>query len=316
MGFAYLVITPDRKYLVAYSIDGQRFLDEQVPGQDWEPVTMHWHQGSPEAKVRELTRGLKVAADSGLPGARHCGTEIVDLHYPLTDLDLKRSRWVGRASNGILSRVARDIGPGMTEREIGARILYEYALAGMTVDVLIVGADERISHYRHVLPTENVLRRYALLHPGARRWGLHANVTRLVHFGQPPDRITRAVEAATGIAGHVATMLAPGVRFAEVLDEQKRLYEAYGYPDEWNYHFQGGITGYVLADAARSLNPEARVAQRQAFDYFVTITGAKSEELFLLTEDGLEVASWDESWPSRTVRTLRGEVTVPDMMVR
>ena len=48
MGFGYLVITRNHKWLVSYSMDGQRFIDEQVAGQGYELVTRYWHQGSPE----------------------------------------------------------------------------------------------------------------------------------------------------------------------------------------------------------------------------------------------------------------------------
>jgi antitoxin VapB len=204
----------------------------------------------------------------------------------------------------------------MSERDIATRLLYEYALSEMTIDVLIVGTDERIARFRHPLPTGNRLKRYALLHPAARRWGLHANVTRLVHIGRPPEEVRRAASAAQIIAATAAVMLRPGVRFADILVEQKRLYASLGYTEEWRNHFQGGITGYALADAARSLQPEARAVSGQAYDYFVTITGAKAEELFLLTEAGVEVASAGAGWPLRQVETAGGVVAYPDILIR
>jgi Xaa-Pro dipeptidase len=316
MGFGYLVITRDRKWLVSHSMDGQRFIDEQVRGQGYELVTAFWHQASPEQKVLHLTRGMGVGADFALEGARLYGPELVDLHYPLTDLDLERCRWIGRTAHQILTKVAHDLEPGVTEQETAARLLYEYALAGMTIDVLIIGFDERIRRYRHPMPTGNGLQRYALLHPAARRWGLHANVTRLLHFGEPPSDIRRTMDGVATIGGHVAKMLAPGVLFADILTEQIRLYRELGYSGEWIYHFQGGITGYTLADPTRCKDPEARVVERQAYDYFITITGAKFEELTLLTEDGPEIASLGPGWPTRTVHTPNGDVDVPDTLIR
>jgi len=240
----------------------------------------------------------------------------VDLHYPFSDLELRRCRWIGQASNAILARVANDLKPGLSEREIAARLLDECAHEDLTLDVLIVGADERVSRYQHPPPTENRLKRYALLHPAARRWGLHANVTRLLHFGEPPEDIRRAASVAQTVAANVATMLRPGARFADILVEQKRIYAALGYAEEWRNHFQGGITGYTLADPTRSLQPEARAVSDQAYDYFVTITGAKAEELFLLTDGGVEVASAGPRWPLRRIETARGAVEYPDMLVR
>jgi antitoxin VapB len=316
LGFAYVVITKNKKWLVSYSMDGQRFIDEQATDQGYELVTLYWHEGSPEDKVLELTQGMSVGADFPLPGSRQYGAEIVDLHYPLTDLDIARCRWIGKTCDHILTEVAQDLQPGVSEREIAARLLHEYALEGMTIDVLIVGFDERIRNYRHPMPTDNVLQRYALLHPAARRWGLHANITRLVHFGQPPTEIVRAIGGVSTIGAHVAAMIAPGVRFADILAQEKRLYRQLDYTDEWHYHFQGGITGYTLADPARCLDPAARVVERQTYDYFITITGAKFEELTLLTEDGVEIASLGPSWPTQQVRTPNGDIVVPDVFVR
>lgn len=316
MGFGIVVLTQDQKWLVSHSMDGQRFIEEQVAGQDYELVTSYWHQGSPEQKALNLTRGMKIGADFALQGARQYGPELVDLHYPLTDLDLARCRWLGRTTNRILTQVAHYLAPGVTEQEVAARLLYEYALEGLTLDVLIVGFDDRIRRYRHPLPTGNALQRYALLHPAARRWGLHANVTRLVHWGQPPSDIQRAIDGVAAIGGHVAKMLAPGVAFADVLTEQIRLYRQLGYSGEWMYHFQGGITGYTLADPTRCQDSEARIVEGQAFDYFITITGAKFEEFMLLTQDGIEFASLGPGWPTRTVQTPNGEIAVPDVLIR
>ncbi|GAB4531741.1 MAG: M24 family metallopeptidase [Anaerolineae bacterium] len=318
MGEGFAVITRDRKWLVAHHMDGRRFIEEQAPDQGYELVTLYWHQGSPVDRVAELTRGKRVGADFPLPGAQHFTSELVDLHYPFTDLDLKRLRWVGRTSNQIITQIAHELEPGMAENEVAARLAYEYTRRGMLLDALMVGADERITRYRHPLASDKPIQRYAFLHPAARRWGLHANVTRLVHFGQPPEAIRAAHHAVTTVGAHVARMLAPGVRFADILAEEKRLYDELGYPDEWNYHFLGGISGYTLVDPTRCLNPEARVVERQSYGYFITITGAKFEELMILTEEGVELASLppDAEWPTRVASTPYGDIAVPEILVR
>jgi antitoxin VapB len=316
MGAALAVVARDAKWLISYPMDSRRILEEDAPGQGFEPIVIPWHQGSLAAEAGKRTRGLRAGADFALPGVRQCGSEITGLHYPFTALDTERCRWVGQASARILARVAAGLGPGMTEREAAARLLYEYTLAGMTIDVLLVGFDGRIGQYRHPVPTGRALERYALLHPAARRWGLHANVTRLVHFGSPPAATQKAIDAVVEIAARIVGRIEPGVRFADILNEQKQHYRELGYPDEWNQHFQGGITGYTLADPTCCLHPELRICDGQAFDYFVTITGAKSEELVLLTGGRAEVASLDSQWPLRSVETRRGVVRMPDVWIQ
>lgn len=316
MGVGYIIITPKHKWLVSYSMDGQRLMDEQVPQGDFELVTLNWYQGSPIDRILDLTKGMKVAADFTLPAARYLSSEITDLHYPFTDLEIDRYRWVSNETNRIITKVALDLKPGVSEQEIAARFLYEYTLADMKVDVLIVGFDERISRYRHPMPGGNCLERYALLHPAVKRWGLHANVSRLVHFGSPDPEIQKAIDGVAKIGANVFSKLVPGVRFSEILAEEKRLYNELGFGDEWKYHFQGGITGYTLADPTRCFDGESRVVEGQAYDYFITITGAKFEELTLLTEDGPEIASLGGGWPTRTINTARGDVDVPDVLIR
>ncbi|MCC6389338.1 MAG: M24 family metallopeptidase [Bryobacterales bacterium] len=314
-GAALAVVTRREKWLLAYSMDGQRILDEETPGQGFEPIILRWYQGSLCDEVLRRTRGLRLAADFELAGARRFGPEIIDLHYPLTDLEIERCRWAGKACSQLMAQVARELQLGMTEREIAARLLHEYALAGITVDVLLVGADERIRLYRHTLPTERPFLKYLLLHAAGRRWGLHANLTRLVHIGQPPAGVRRAIDAAASVAGNVFAMLEPGRPFADILEGQKRLYETLGYASEWTNHFQGGITGYTPVDTTRCLDPNARLVDRQAYDYFITITGAKCEELTLLHDGRAEMPSLDGGWPTRAVDTERGPVQLPDVWI-
>ncbi len=49
-GFAYVILTKDHKWLVSHSMDGKRFVQEHVPDQGYELVTLYWHEGSPETE--------------------------------------------------------------------------------------------------------------------------------------------------------------------------------------------------------------------------------------------------------------------------
>lgn len=68
--------------------------------------------------------------------------------------------------------------------------------------------------------------------------------------------------------------------------------------------------------AARLLYECARAVERQAYDYFITITGAKYEECVLLTEDEPEAISIGDGWPTRALETPRGETEVADVLIR
>jgi Xaa-Pro dipeptidase len=309
-GFALLVVTRDSLHLVAQTMDGQRILDEEMQGIPVETAFLRWHDVSREDKALAIAGAGKVVADMPMRGAGALPAEIAKLHYPLTEGEMERCRSIGAASEVIIAGVADAIRPGMTEREVEAMFLGEYARAGMA-------SDERIAKYRHPAPTRKKIERLVLLHPAVRSGGLHANVTRMVWFGdRVPDDTARRYQAACRIAAAAIALSTPGRTFASILEAQKALYRELGFGEEWHNHFQGGITGYLLADPTLCMDPAATVSPNQAFDWFITITGVKVEELSLTGAKGPEVPSVSGKWPSTSYTYEGRTVALPDILLR
>jgi Xaa-Pro aminopeptidase len=314
LGFGTLVITRDKAYLVAHSMDAQRLFAEQVAGQDYELVVMRWYEGDVRQKALELA-GKKVAADTDFPGTLNVYDDLVDLHYPMTDLEMERVRWLAAETDRLYTRFAETVKPGETEQEIAARFHAAHLAAGMQVDVLIVGSDERCFQYRHPIPTEKKLERYLMLHTAARRWGLHCNLTRFIHFGPPSTQIRKVYDAAAAVEARVFQLLEPGLPFADILKAQKAWYVEQGFPEEWRNHFQGGPTGYIIVDGGRCLTDKV-VQVNQPYEWFITVTGTKMGELSLMTANGLEISSYlSSTWPGMTIQTEKSSISVPDLLV-
>jgi Xaa-Pro aminopeptidase len=108
VGVGHIVITQDKHYLVSYYMDSDRLLEDQVPGQGYEQVTLFWHEGDERLRARDLA-GARVGADTHVAGATFAGEAIMDLQWPLNELEVERSRWLGRAVGEILERVFREI---------------------------------------------------------------------------------------------------------------------------------------------------------------------------------------------------------------
>ena len=314
VGSGHLGIPPTRQYLVAHTMDARRLFEEQIPGQEYQLMEQRWHQGDPRRKALELA-GTQVASDTHLAGAQERSAQIACLHFPLSQLEIVRITWLARMTGCLLEELAGWVAPGMSEGHVAREMQVGFARVGIDLDVLIVGSDERIFQYRHPLPTDKRIESYVLLHPAARRWGLHANVSRSLHFGPPPERLQRAYQAIAVIEARILSMLQPGVSFADILAHQKAWYAEFGYPNEWEYHFQGGPTGYLVVDLTRD-QTQTSVEINQSFDWFVTVSGAKVEELSLLTADGVEIASLGPDWPTLEVQTTHGKRQVPDLMVK
>lgn len=313
-GFGILVITMRRAFLVAQLMDGPRLMDEELAGIDVEPVILRWCEEEKGDKARSLAGPGRIASDIPLAGTELMQKEIALLHYPLLPNEIERCRALGKKTEEIIAHVAASIRPGVREREIEAMFTCEYAREGMSCDVLLIGGDERIARYRHPLPTEKKVEKLVLLHPAARKWGLHANVTRMVSIGEPSDEIARTYDAANRVLAAAVSLSVPGQSFAGILERQKQAYRETGFPEEWRNHYQGGITGYVLADATLCNDPKATVTHDQAFDWFVTITGVKAEELVISTENGPEVISTCGKWPLREYSREGFTVKLPEIL--
>lgn len=313
-GVGHIVITKDHQYLVSMYMDSDRLTDDQLPGQGYELVTMYWYEGDEKNKAKSMA-GKRVGADTQIPGTENINYDLINMQWPLTNLELERYRWLGQQQSDVLEKILNAVQPGMSEIEILKQMEIEFIKRGIKLDVPICGSDERISKYRHILATDKKLEKYLLLGPVISRWGLHSLCSRSVHFGQPPSEIEKAFLAAATIEGRLFSELREGLKFSKIFELQKKWYADVGYPDGWNYHFQGGPTGYVIIDCGKNQTDET-VCAPQPFSWFTTIKGAKVEELAILTKEGLEIASLGKNWPVIEVDTDKGKYPVPGMLIR
>lgn len=313
VGVGHLLITPNKKFLLAYTMDGERILNEEIPGQGYELVTVRWYEDEPRLKAVSLA-GKRIAADTAIPDTEDCSLELSRMHSPLDSIELLRYRWLGYQTGVALEETAQWVQPGMTEQEVACQITINLVSRGMDVDVLLVGSDDRMEHVRHVIPSPKKIEQYILFNPTSRRWGLHANISRCVSFGRPKEVLEKRFRAAMEIEAKILEALTPGLSFAQLLQSQKNWYAELGYPDEWRNHFQGGTTGYVISDANLGLTEE-RVMDCQAFDYFVTLPGVMVEELVIL-DNQPEIASLGREWPSTTYSCRDREISLPIMWIK
>lgn len=316
-GFEYLVITKDKTYCIAHVMDGPRVFDDELQGLEIEPVFLKWYEQSWSEKAAQLTGGLRTISDVPVEGADVNPAEIYKLHYPLTGQEIEKCRWIGNKTEEIIRKVADEVKPGMTEHEIEAMFLYEYGKYNMTPEVLLVGSDERIPKYRHPNPSDKKVEKLVLLHPAVKKWGLHANVTRMMYFGDKlPEDIMKKYEAVNMLQAQAISMCIPGEKFHRILDVRKQLLNEWGYGDEWEKHFPGGITGYLLCDASVCGKPDTEVVLNQAYDWFITITGVKVEELSINTAKGREVVSATGKWPMKDY-SYNGQVfKLPEILLK
>ena len=314
-GFSLLMFAGGRKHLVSLVADGPRVMEEELEGLGYEPEFLHWYAEAPAVRAMALAGGGRVLSDLPLPGADCRPDCFTALQTPLTPKERERCRILGRMTDEVLAEAAGRIRPGMTELQVQGLLAGLYAERDIALDVLLIGSDARIGAYRHCLPSPKTIESVVLLSPAIRKWGLHANVARMVCFGSVPAQTRQRFEAVTAIEAEVLSLVRPGMRFRDILERQKALYAAMGWPEEWRLHYQGGTTGYHVSDPTLCQRADAVLVENQVYDWFITITGAKAEELSLHADGRLEVPSVTGAWPTRA--WTRNGVTrlLPELLV-
>ncbi len=315
-GFGVIVVTPSKVFMVAQIMDGSRIMDEEMSQLDAEYIPLKWYEESRVERAVALA-GENPVSDIVANGCDCHINDIYNLHFPLTEAEIDKLTSLGRATDEILTRVANEIKPGMVDYEVEAMLLYEFGLRNIQCDVLLIGTDDRIFKYRHPNPAGAKVDKYVFLAPAVRKWGLHCNVTRSIYFGDTlPEKIQKAYDAVCNIEAHCMSRCVPGTRWSDILSDQKMLLKAYGYEDEWERHYPGGRTGYFVSQADLSLNTENLIVSNEAYDWFITVTGAKVEELGLNHNGNFKLLSNTGLWPSKQFHANNLTLQLPYVMMK
>ena len=297
---AGLLVTREKATVVCNSIEHPRLRDEdRLEELGFGFHVSPWYHGAP--RFDDLVHGLRWASDWPLPDAPDLSAEITRLRYRLTPEEMERYRWVGQHSGQALERAARAARPGMSEVQIAGLIAAQALDVGITPTLLLVGADERIYRYRHPIPTEKQLERYAMLVICGRRWGLVASATRFVHFGPLPDELKRKQEACATLDVVYNASTTPGRRVSDIFQAATQAYAEAGYPGEWQKHNQGGAAGYLSRDYEGTPTCDEVVVADQAFAWNPSITGIKSEDTMIVHQAGCEFITVTGEWPAQLV---------------
>ena len=164
------------------------------------------------------------------------------------------------------------------------------------------------------MPSDSDVNKYLMLHSAARKWGLHTPITRLYSFGKPEEKFLTAYKAVANIQARVFEMTKPGIRYSEILNQIKNAYEENGFGNEWQKHYQGGPTGYIIVDAHRLLS-DKKICSYTPFEWFSTVPGSKIAELTLLGEEKPEMVSNKEPWPQLAVQLEKHQMSMPGIFV-
>ncbi len=313
-GVSTVVVTADKKFLVTNNIEAGRMAAEEVEGQGFEVRETPWHEDRRFEIIRELVGNGKIGTDWPFPGAEMVDDEISPLRYSLTPEEVDRYKQVGKLTGLAVERACRQVRPGRTEHEIASLLARNLLASGVLPAVILVAVDKRIQLYRHPIPTDRKLRKYAMLVACGRKWGLIASATRLVSLGGVPRELARKHDACTRIDAGLISRTKEGRSVSWLLSRAIEDYAATGYPDQWMFHHQGGATGYQTRDFLATPSCRESVRPNQAFAWNPSIAGTKSEDTIVCTQGGALIVTQTRAWPTITHEVEGVKVQRPDIL--
>jgi Xaa-Pro aminopeptidase len=308
MGATSLLITDNSKFVISSNIEAPRMIEEEgLEKQGFVIKTFPWFEDQEASIVKELLGEGPLGSDAPFPNAQMMAEDIARLRYSFTPDEQKRYRWLGERVSIALEKTMMKTKKGEKESAVVGRLCKELWKDRIDPITLMGAADDRISNFRHPIPTERRIEKYLMVSVCARKWGLIVSLTRFVHFGKLPKELKKKYEANVFIDCTLMAHTRPGIPVREVFQKGIDAYQVKGYPDEWKLHHQGGSIGYTGRDYRVSFNTPDMIQENQAFTWNPSITGTKSEDTILATSKGVEMITKPILYPtvSMTVEGIR-----------
>lgn len=302
LGAASLLITEKEKFVISNNIEAPRMSgEEKLEGQGFQIRSFPWYEDREVSLVREIVGEGQIGSDCPFAGAVVLTEDIAQLRYSLTPDEVIRYRWLGEKVSLALETTMLATKRGEKESEVVGRLcnfLWKDRIDPVT---LMSAADERISLFRHPIPTEKKVEKILMVSVNARKWGLIVSLTRFVHFGKIPQALRDRYEANVGIDCTFMAASRPGVEVRDVLQKGIEAYREKGYPEEWKLHHQGGSIGYTGRDYRVTMQTPDVIQVHQAFTWNPSLMGTKSEDTILAAPEGVEMITKPVLYPPLVV---------------
>ena len=260
----------------ASNIEARRLAEEEVG--DLEVVSFPWYAPTPPGGPSDTEHDLT-----------HLRVQLsADEHSTYRQLGLDTSAAVGE--------VMRAAQPNWTEQQLAGALAEALYSRGVQPLVLLAAGQERIYTRRHPLPKAQPLGQLALGVVCGRRRGLVASVSRIKSWNLPQAQLLNRqlleVEAAA------LDTARPGQTLGQTMEALQAAYQQIGQPEQWQWHHQGGVTGYRPRELLAMPHSQIALETGMVVAFNPSLPGAKVEDTFLITPNGLENLTLDPLWPS------------------
>ena len=293
-----VAITEDRAYIVTNSIEAPRLEHEEELGDlGFEFLLKPWYADTDAASP--LIAGKQVGLEGSCdPNTIDINTDLRSLRSVLQEGEILRLRRVSALAAEAMYEAIQAVRPGMSEYEVAAKLAEASRERGGTAVVNLIASDDRIYRYRHPLPTDKTIERYAMLVLGLRKEGLVPSITRLVYFGSLPDDLHARALAIARVDARMILGTQPGRTLGDMFELARQAYQQEGFPEAIEEHHQGGSMAYHSRESIALPGNTTPIERNQAFAWNPSIRGVKSEDTILVGNHDPEVLTQQIAWPS------------------
>jgi Xaa-Pro aminopeptidase len=289
-GLVWALVTGTGAFLITTNIERPRLAAEEDLT-EFELHAVPWYApGGLAGAADDLAGGLKLAE---APAA---------LRMPLTAAERDRLAALGADCARALEGVLRGWQPVERECDLAARIAGALEERLIFPSVLLVGGAERRRAFRHPVPTTAITGRDVLAVVTGVRGGLNVSCSRTVSAGAPDPELAARHLAACAVEAALIGATRPGRSWADALEAGKAAYRDAGFDGEWREHVQGGPVGYLSREfdvVPGRAEAAGFITAGSAFAWNPTIRGAKSEDTFVLSNEGPAIALTNTAaWPT------------------
>lgn len=314
LGNCGLLVTMDGHFAITNNIEAPRMLiEEHLESLGFTIYPGVWFDGSFEAQtLSQLVPSLNIGYDFGTK--RNVAEAIKLLRLDLTPAEIERYIMIGEDASSAMETAALSIKPGDTEYSVAGTIMKMMEDRGLEIVSCMVAADDRISSFRHPLPTDKQIKGRVQIGGNFRRNGLVVCMTRYCNFDPISDELRAQYRANQIIDCTYMANSIPGESYQTPLLAGKKAYEDMGYGAEFGKHHQGGPIGYAGRDYRVDFNTPGVIAEHQGFCWNPSITGTKSEDTVIVSKDDIIMISNPVMFPVVEIEVNGRRFLRPDIL--
>ena len=291
-----IVINRDGYYFHTNSIEAPRLIAEEFLPDDEVKSHPWWI-----ARDTLLPTGASVGSDTPGGDRKHI-PKLDQLRFSLTDAEVSRLDGIASDAGAALFSIAEIVKPTQTEVEVAGLVTNALWQHNLETVFLGVAGSNRVTKFRHPLPTTQTIGDQLSISICARRKGLIASETRIISFKSLSTERKDEYRRLLNVEAAFLSQTKSGLLLADVFKAGASEYVVQGFAsNEWHHHHQGGTTGFLPREIIANADSKIEILPNQAFSWNPTANGLKAESTWLATPAGAKLIGNIDDWPKYEV---------------